>query len=65
MAGNQDKIQLPTNSSDISTLVRYLKGIKEKEPLNNNSAQEVFKSVKESGRRKKASGKRKIFHYFL
>ena len=32
MAGNQDKIQLPTNSTDISTLVRYLKGIKEKEP---------------------------------
>lgn len=58
MAGNQDKIQLPTNSTDISTLVRYLKGIKEKEPLNNNSAQEVFKAVKESGKRKKASGKR-------
>lgn len=58
MAGNQDKIQLPTNSTDISTLVRYLKGIKEKEPLNNNSAQDVFKAVKESGKRKKASGKR-------
>lgn len=58
MAGIQDKIQLPTNSTDISTLVRYLKGIKEKEPLNNNSAQEVFKAVKELGKRKKASGKR-------
>lgn len=58
MAGNQDKIQLPTNSTDISTLVRYLKGIKEKEPLNNNSAQEVFQAVKETGKRKKASGKR-------
>lgn len=58
MAGNQDKIQLPTNSTDISTLVRYLKGIREKEPLNNNTAQEVFKAVKESGKRKKASGKR-------
>lgn len=58
MAGNQDKIQLPTNSTDISTLVRYLKGIKAKEPLNNNSAQDVFKTVKKSGKRKKASDKR-------
>lgn len=58
MAGNQDKIQLPTNSTDISTLVRYLKSIKESEPLNNNSAQDIFKTVKESGKRKKASGKR-------
>ena len=38
MAGNMDKIQLPTNSTDISTLVRYLKGIKASEPLNNNTA---------------------------
>lgn len=58
MAGNQDKIQLPTNSTDISTLVRYLKGIKANEPLNNTTAQDVFKAVKESGKRKKASGKR-------
>lgn len=58
MAGNQDKIQLPTNSTDISTLVRYLKGIKEKEPLNNNTAQTIFQEVKVSGKRKKASGKK-------
>lgn len=58
MAGNQDKIQLPTNSTDISTLVRYLKKIKENEPLNNNTAQVVFQAVKTSGRRRKASGKR-------
>lgn len=58
MAGNQDKIQLPTNSTDISTLVRYLKGIKEKEPLNNNTAQAAFQEVKAAGKRKKASGKK-------
>lgn len=58
MARNADKIQLPTNSTDISTLVRYLKGIKEHEPLNNSTAQEIFQEVKATGKRKKASGKR-------
>lgn len=51
MAGNKDKIQLPTNTTDISTLVRYLKGIKEAEPLNNNTAQSVYQAVKATGRK--------------
>lgn len=51
MAGNKDKIQLPTNTTDISTLVRYLKGIKAKEPLNNNTAQSVYQVVKSMGRK--------------
>lgn len=51
MAGNKDKIQLPTNTTDISTLVRYLKGIKAEEPLNNNSAQSVYQAVKATGRK--------------
>lgn len=54
MAGNMDKIQLPTNSTDISTLVRYLKGIKASEPLNNNSAQSVYQAVKATGRKQKS-----------
>ena len=52
MAGNRDKIQLPTNTTDISTLVRYLKGIKVAEPLNNNTAQSVYRDVKATGRKK-------------
>ena len=51
MAGNKDKIQLPTNTTDISTLVRYLKGIKAAEPLNNNTAQIVYQAVKATGRK--------------
>lgn len=51
MAGNKDKIQLPTNTTDISTLVRYLKGIKAAEPLNNNTAQSVYQAVKATGRK--------------
>lgn len=51
MAGNMDKIQLPTNSTDISTLVRYLKGIKTSEPLNNNTAQKVYQDVKAKGKK--------------
>ena len=51
MAGNKDKIQLPTNTTDISTLVRYLKGIKIAEPLNNNTAQSVYQAVKATGRK--------------
>ena len=54
MAGNMDKIQLPTNSTDISTLVRYLKGIKASEPLNNNTAQSVYQAVKATGRKQKS-----------
>lgn len=54
MAGNMDKIQLPTNSTDISTLVRYLKGIKSSEPLNNNTAQRVYQAVKATGRKQKS-----------
>lgn len=54
MAGNMDKIQLPTNSTDISTLVRYLKGIKASEPLNNNTAQGVYQAVKATGRKQKS-----------
>lgn len=46
-----DKIQLPTNSTDISTLVRYLKGIKTSEPLNNNTAQKVYQDVKAKGKK--------------
>ena len=49
-----DKIQLPTNSTDISTLVRYLKGIKASEPLNNNTAQSVYQAVKATGRKQKS-----------
>lgn len=51
MAGNKDKIQLPTNTTDISTLVRYLKGIRAAEPLNNNTAQIVYQAVKATGRK--------------
>lgn len=51
MAGNKDKIQLPTNTTDISTLVRYLKGIKAVEPLNNNTAQSIYQAVKATGRK--------------
>ena len=51
MAGNKDKIQLPTNTTDISTLVRYLKGIKAAEPLNNNTAQNIYQAVKEKGKK--------------
>ena len=46
-----DKIQLPTNTTDIATLVRYLKGIKAAEPLNNNTAQSVYQAVKTTGRK--------------
>lgn len=59
MARNQDKIQLPTNSTDIVTLVRYLKEIKkEGKPLTNETAQDAFKRVKASGKRGKASDKK-------
>lgn len=54
MAGNFDKIQLPTNTTDISTLVRYLKGIVESEPLNNNSAQPIYQAVKATGKKQKS-----------
>lgn len=54
MAGNFDKIQLPTNTTDISTLVRYLKGIIESEPLNNNTAQPIYQAVKATGKKQKS-----------
>lgn len=54
MAGNFDKIQLPTNTTDISTLVRYLKRIIESEPLNNNTAQPIYQAVKATGKKQKS-----------
>lgn len=54
MARITDKIQLPTNTTDISTLVRYLKEIKKNEPLNNNTAQPFYQSVKEKGKKSKS-----------
>ena len=54
MARVSDKIQLPTNTTDISTLVRYLKEIKNNEPLNNNTAQPFYQGVKEKGKKSKS-----------
>lgn len=55
MAGNADKIQLPTNTTDISTLVRYLKGINKNDgPLNNNTAQPIYQAVKATGKKSKS-----------
>ena len=53
MARNSDKIQLPTNSTDIATIARYLKGIEKEGKVNEKKAKEIYKEVKATGKRKK------------
>lgn len=55
MARNLDKIQLPTNITDIEMLARLLRVVKNNEPLTSQNSKTLFEDAKMEGKRKKKS----------
>lgn len=55
MGRNYDKIQLPTNITDIAMLAVLLRVVKNNEPLTSKDSKELFQEAKRDGKRKKAS----------
>ena len=55
MAREYDKIQLPTNTTDINIWRHFLKKIKESEPILEDHCAPVFSIAKTKGKRKKKS----------
>ena len=55
MARNLDKIQLPTNITDIAMLSILLRAVKENEPLTPQDSKTIFEEAKKDGKRKKKS----------
>ena len=55
MVRNLDKIQLPTNITDIAMLAVLLKVVKDNEPLTSKASKILFQEAKKDGKRQRAS----------